>query len=401
MNCITFHLSDRFTKGDSRPSKRPPRDAAASLGAITVLLFATSSFFACASSGPEERPPVGGSSGAGGATGGMGGAGGMISAGHAGTSTAGGASGSGGAGGLDAGVDRDSGGPAAQHRGSSGKVVCPPGSNYPDPLAGMGVISEVTAPSTPPANYFAFIEGPVWIGSVNTLFFSDNASSPTERIFELAAGSSVPQSFMEASGSNGLAVDNADQLLVADQRNRRVVRVDSVSAQVTGVVVPVGEWVPNDLIMRSDDNLYFTDPITGFYRVSASGVVSNVMKQASRANGIALSLDENKLYIGDQGSQTILAFSLAADGSVDANGVAFAKARGATLDGLAVDCAGNVYAATQTGVEVYSPLGMLLGVVPTGESSNCTFGGPDRKTLYVTSRAVLKAVTLNVPGLPD
>ena len=60
-----------------------------------------------------------------------------------------------------------------------------------------------------------------------------------------------------------------------------------------------------------------------------------------------------------------------------------------------------MYAGTSGGVEVYSPDGMLIGTVPTGESSNCTFGGPDRKTLYVTSRAVIKSVTLAVPGLPD
>ena len=72
-----------------------------------------------------------------------------------------------------------------------------------------------------------------------------------------------------------------------------------------------------------------------------------------------------------------------------------------TADGMCVDCAGNVYASTKNGVEVFSPSGAPLGVVPTGESSNCTFGDADRKTLYVTSRALLKYVRLAVPGLPD
>ena len=72
-----------------------------------------------------------------------------------------------------------------------------------------------------------------------------------------------------------------------------------------------------------------------------------------------------------------------------------------TVDGMCVDCAGNVYAGTSGGVEVYSPAGAYIGLVPTGESSNCTFGGADRKTMYVTSRAQLKYVTLAVPGLPD
>ena len=74
---------------------------------------------------------------------------------------------------------------------------------------------------------------------------------------------------------------------------------------------------------------------------------------------------------------------------------------GETVDGMCVDCAGNLYVGTATSVEVYSSTGTYIGQVPTGESSNCTFGGTDRKTIYVTSRSVLKYVTLNVPGLPD
>jgi gluconolactonase len=68
---------------------------------------------------------------------------------------------------------------------------------------------------------------------------------------------------------------------------------------------------------------------------------------------------------------------------------------------MAADCAGNLYLGTRTGVEVYAPDATLIGTVPTGESSNATFGGPDRRTLFVTSRAQLKFVTLGVPGMPD
>jgi gluconolactonase len=119
-------------------------------------------------------------------------------------------------------------------------------------------------------------------------------------------------------------------------------------------------------------------------------------------NGIVLSPDERTLYVGDVQNREIRSFDLAADGVVDtASATLFATTQGSTLDGMAVDCAGNVYAGTANGVEVFSPSGDALGVVPTGESSNATFGGSDRRTLYVTSRSVLKAVTLAVPGLPD
>jgi gluconolactonase len=119
-------------------------------------------------------------------------------------------------------------------------------------------------------------------------------------------------------------------------------------------------------------------------------------------NGVALSPDETKLYVGNVQSREITAFTLGADGAVDeASSTLFATTMGYTLDGMAVDCAGNVYGSTGTGVEVFSATGKAIGTVPTGEASNATFGGADRKTLYVTSRSVLKAVTLAVPGLPD
>jgi gluconolactonase len=72
-----------------------------------------------------------------------------------------------------------------------------------------------------------------------------------------------------------------------------------------------------------------------------------------------------------------------------------------TADGMCEDCAGNVYVSTQAGVEIFDPTGKRLGAVANGEASNCTFGGTDRKTLFVTSRATLKFLTMANPGLPD
>ena len=114
-------------------------------------------------------------------------------------------------------------------------------------------------------------------------------------------------------------------------------------------------------------------------------------------------MDENTLYVGDVGNRTIAKYALAADGSVmTASGVNLvSQTMHDTVDGMCLDCAGNIYAGTSGGIEVYSSDGKYVGTVPTGSSSNCTFGGADRKTLYVTSRSVLKSVVLGVPGLPD
>lgn len=261
----------------------------------------------------------------------------------------------------------------------------------------MGSVQEIGPPQS---SYFAFIEGPVWVGSIGTLFFSDNASSPTERIWKLVPPATTPEIFMEASGSNGLAIDSDDQLILADQRDRQITRVDNTSATLLDTLAGPGSYKPNDLIVRSDGTVYFTDPDSGFYHVSASGEVSAANTTVSRPNGIVLSPDENTLYVGDVGNRQIHVFAVGPDGSVTGGDI-FVTAQNQTVDGMAVDCAGNLYVGTANGVEVFSPSAEPLGIVPTGESSNATFGGSDRKTLYVTSRALLKSVTLAVPGLPD
>jgi gluconolactonase len=291
--------------------------------------------------------------------------------------------------------------------GASAAFVCPDAASFGNPLDGMGAVQTI---NPPPGDFFAFIEGPVWVGSLGRLFFSDNASSPL-RIFQLTPPSTTPEIFLADSGSNGLALDNADQLLLADQSAQRITRVDSSTAARLGELVPAGQHKPNDLILRSDDNLYFTDPDSGgqgLYRVSPSGQLSEPIKQSNTPNapgapnGVVLSPDENTLYVGDVQQRFVARFPLLVDGAIDtANAAVFVRTTGDTVDGMAVDCAGNLYVGTRTGVEVYAPDATLIGTVPTGESSNATFGGPDRRTLFVTSRAVLKSVTLGVPGLPD
>lgn len=291
--------------------------------------------------------------------------------------------------------------------GASAAFVCPDGVAFGNPLDGMGAVQSVSAPSS---SFFAFIEGPVWVGSVAALFFSDNASGPP-RIWRLAAPFTTPEIFVPDSGSNGLAIDNQDQLLLADQVELRISRVSSSSGASLGDLVPPGGPRPNDLVLRSDDNLYFTDPDSGgrgLYRVSPTGERSGPFTQANAANapnapnGVVLSPDENTLYVGDVQQRFVASFALLADGAIDANsGEVFVRTTGDTVDGMAVDCAGNLYVGTRTGVEVYAPDATSIGTVPTGESSNATFGGADRRTLFVTSRSVLKFVTLGVPGLPD
>jgi gluconolactonase len=343
---------------------------------------------------------AGGTTGAAGTTGSGGTAGGAGTAGRGGT---GGAAGRGGTTGAAGTTGSGGTGGAVVPHGSAAKFICPQGQTFGNPLTGVGTISQVTAPTQPAGEFFGFIEGPVWIAGAGTVFFSDNVQP--ERIYKLVPPSTMASRFLSNSGSNGLAVDNNDNLVLADQAMRRIARVNPTTGQMVGAAITTTAK-PNDVIVRSDDNIYFTDPDSGFYRISPTGTVSAAMKftNSSRPNGIELSLDENALYVGDVGNSTIVKYMLAADGAVmTGTGAMFASAQPThnTFDGMCVDCAGNVYVGTSGGVEVYSSTGAYIGTVMTGEASNCTFGGADRKTLYVTSRSVLKYVTLAVPGLPD
>jgi gluconolactonase len=372
------------------------------------------------SAGSAGSSPVGGAGGAGGLAGAAGSGGTLAGsggdaptagdAGMAGSAMAGSAGATGGAaggGGGGAGGGAGSGGAAGTgggknlHGGASAAFVCPAGP-FGEPLQGMGSVTSIGPPTMGQPNYFAFIEGPIWIGSLGKLFFSDNVSP--ERIWQVTPGG-MPSVFLENSGSNGLALDGDDKLLVADQAGRRITRLDPTSmSPMAAVVVADAGCKPNDLVLRSDGNLYYTAPNesgSGFYRVDPQGMRTGPRTEVNAPNGIVLSPDENTLYVGDVGNRSITAFSLAADGSIGATAMPFATATNQIVDGMCVDCAGNVYASTQNGVEVFSPTGMPIGTVPTGEASNCTFGGADRQTLFTTSRNVIKTVTLNVPGLPD
>jgi gluconolactonase len=207
---------------------------------------------------------------------------------------------------------------------------------------------------------------------------------------------------LEDSGSNGLAVDSNDQVIVADQKNRAIYRWDSATKMKVGGNIASGTFKPNDLVVRSDGGIYFSDPDSGIYYVApGTSEAKKASSKVARPNGLVLTLDEKALIVGDVGNQSLSKFELGADGSVVDATTAFGMTMGTTADGMCEDCAGNVYVSTQAGVEIFDPTGKRLGAVANGEASNCTFGGADRKTLFVTSRAKLKFVTMANPGLPD
>jgi gluconolactonase len=163
---------------------------------------------------------------------------------------------------------------------------------------------------------------------------------------------------------------------------------------------------PNDVAVRSDGNVYFSDPAwnlgtreqelpQALYRLSPTGDLSQIeVLDQLRPNGVALSPDGRRLYVAL--TTEIRQYDLDAAG-LPSQPRLFVSA---TSDGLAVDCAGNVY-VTSEGVRVFDPDGQPLGNLQiTGSVTNLAFGGADGKTLFVTGGRLLRAVDLNVPGLP-
>jgi gluconolactonase len=177
---------------------------------------------------------------------------------------------------------------------------------------------------------------------------------------------------------------------------------------------------PNDLVRRSDGNIYFTDPSYQngndsspqggefAYRIAPNGTVTRLSDTPSRPNGITLSRDEATLYVG--GNNGVRSYGVDASGAVGTTGTPFGGINGGS-DGMGRDCAGNLYFTSGTTVLVRSSTGADLGSIPLGSGinlnqiTNVAFGGSDQKTLFVTGMPgsgspVLLQATLNVPGYP-
>jgi gluconolactonase len=302
------------------------------------------------------------------------------------------------------------GGGAAADAGSPSPTrgVCPTGPFAASPLP-AGVTPQ------PICTGLTFSEGAVWFQELNTLFLSDfqirdAASNFNGRILSFTPGGQC-QEFIPNSGTNGLVIGLDGNLLGARHSDQTLTRFDLTTKQAS-VLVPNFNGQPfnspNDIAIRSDGNLYFTDPSYMLgnrtsvlpmqtYRRDPSGALS-VIDTAGNPNGITLSPDETHLYLSHLGGPNdVLVFDVDASGAVS-NRQPFANV---SSDGMAIDCAGNLYTTqAQTGVTVFDPSGARIGTLAAPGAANVAFGGPDRKTLFITATGTLFAVELAIPGLP-
>lgn len=266
-----------------------------------------------------------------------------------------------------------------------------------------GAETLTTGPVETLAEGFKFTEGPVWLPG-GPLVFSD---IPADTIYR--ADKTV---YRRPSGkSNGLTLDTQGRLIACEHGNRRVSRTEK-----DGTVVALAETYdgkklnsPNDVVVRSDGTIFFTDPpyglegreqelpFQGVYAIKPSGELVLLVDDFVKPNGLAFSPNETILYIADTDGGHIRAFDVAEDGSLT-NGRVFCELPGP--DGMKVDTKGNVWSTARDGVRVFNPEGKHLQTVEFPQNpANCAFGNEDGQTLYVTARTGLYKVRCTVKGI--
>lgn len=271
-------------------------------------------------------------------------------------------------------------------------------------MAGAGGVEGLTTgPAVQVADGFKFTEGPVWLPTEEWVF----SDIPQDAIFK--ADKSV---FRQPSGkSNGLGLDLEGRLIACEHGNRRVTRTEKDGTITVLADKYQGKRLnsPNDMTVRSDGTIYFTDPpyglakedaeltFCGVYAISPDGSLAMLFDGFSHPNGLALSPDEKTLYLGNSQAGLVYAFDVGEDGSLS-NGRQFAAFK--TPDGMKMDAKGNLWSSSADGIRVYAPSGTLLGIVDVGgKATNCAFGGKDMKTLFVTTPNAVYTVPCAVKGL--
>jgi gluconolactonase len=280
-----------------------------------------------------------------------------------------------------------------------------------DPLAG--------APSsaTQVVTGFAFTEGPLWDDARGGLLFSEftlPSKGPGGSIHLLSEPSSISLVRRPSDNANGLTLDTNGDLLAAEHHSRSVTRMLAGGAIVTLASSYQGTQLnaPNDLSVRGDGTIYFTDPdfispdppllgFNGLYRIEPVGGTLILEAQLHSPNGVVLAPDEQTLYVANQILDQVLSFPVQPDGSL--GGATVFASNTPTADGMTVDVDGNLFVATATGstgaIHVFAPSGSSWGTIAVAEPArNCAFGSADRRTLYITAGTSVYSVRLTIPG---
>lgn len=269
-------------------------------------------------------------------------------------------------------------------------------------IVGVGPVGEVK----PFHSGFQFTEGPAADAAGNVYFTDPRAN----KIYIAHTDGKLSTFLEDTRGANGLMFDAQGRLVVCQGGEGRVVSLDVTTIDVKVIADSFkGQRfnAPNDLVIDAHGGVYFTDPAfregtqdkEGVHHVSAKGEVTRVIDDLSRPNGILLSIDGKTLFVLPSGNPVVMAYSIEEPGQLGAGRMFSALERSG--DGMTLDSKGNLYVTQPSlnGIVVLSAEGKQLGFLPTPESpSNCTFGGADMKTLFITARTSFYAYRMEVAG---
>ena len=258
------------------------------------------------------------------------------------------------------------------------------------------------------ATGYRFLNGPVWSPD-DVLLFSD---TPTDRMFRYASGKGTSEVSTYSGGISAATFDAKGNMYAAEPRARRVTRLDKKGKLDIVAERFEGKRLnsPNDLVVRRDGTVFFTDPAfgeqqdnveLGFYgvfRITTKGELSTIARWKTRPNGIAISQDGRTLFVSDSDAQTVHAIDLDKDGVASSDRVIVSKIPGAP-GGLRADVEGNIYVAARN-VFVFSAKGELVRTIQLPEKpSSLTFGDPELQSLYITAQTSVYRVKIGVKGV--
>ena len=257
------------------------------------------------------------------------------------------------------------------------------------------------------ASKCAFAEGPLW-SRESFLLYSD---PPNNQIFKLSTGREPAVFRDDSQGAMGLTYDAQGRFYICETRGRRVIRLDKKGNLETLADAWQGKKLnaPNDIVVRKDGHVYFTDPafgnqmdtrefdFYGVYHITPKGELSLAAKWTTRPNGIALSPNGRTLYVAGSDDQTVRAYDIEKDGAPANARTVISNIEGIP-DGIRVDEKGNIYVAAKE-IYIYSSAGKQISKINLGETpSNLAWGDNDFATLYVTARASVYRIHMDVKG---
>ena len=262
-------------------------------------------------------------------------------------------------------------------------------------------------------------EGPVYLPAARSLVWSD---IPNDRMLRWDETTGGVGPFRHPCGyTNGHTLDAEGRIVSCEHGGRRVSRTEHDGSVTTLADRVDGKRLnsPNDVVVRSDGSIWFTDPSYGIdsdyeghrsesetdgchvYRIDpVTGACIRVADDFVRPNGLAFALDERTLYIADTRRNHLRRFAVGDDLRLTDMGV-LAECSAGVFDGLRLDTEGRIWAAAGDGVHCFDADGTLLGKLHLPEPvANLVFGGPKRNRLFVTASTSLYSILTNVAGAP-